>query len=239
MKANFGFKKVAVEKKQDLVQQVFSNVAVKYDVMNDLMSFGLHRLWKREFLNEIKASGDEVLLDVAGGTGDIAHLFLNQGGKSAVVADLNQNMLKEGKKKYAQDNIEWVHANAEDLPFSAESFDYYSISFGIRNVTHIEKVLKEAYRVLKVGGKFACLEFSHINHDALRQVYDWYSFNIIPKIGSKVAGDKEAYQYLVESIRKFPPAAHFEMLIKEAGFSFTEYRKMTFGVVAIHTGYKV
>lgn len=239
MKADFGFKEVEVAQKQPLVQQVFSSVAPKYDLMNDLMSFGLHRLWKKEMLKEINPAPHEKLLDVAGGTGDISHLFLQKGGLDATVADLNKNMLAQGRIKFPESNINWVHANAEGLPFEDNSFDYYSISFGIRNVTHIDKALKEAYRTLKIGGKFVCLEFSNVSNDTIRKLYDWYSFNLIPKIGSKIAGDKEAYQYLVESIRKFPPASKFEFMMKQAGLELVEYRKLTFGVVAIHTAYKV
>jgi len=236
-KADFGFKQVAEEQKQSLVQGVFSSVAHKYDLMNDLMSFGMHRWWKRELLKEITPCADQALLDVAGGTGDIAHMFLNAGGKSATVADLNNAMLASGKKRYPK-GIKWVHANAETLPFKAHQFDYYTISFGIRNVTYIDKALKEAYRVLKPGGKFVCLEFSNVNNAVVRKLYDWYSFNAIPKIGKMIADDEDAYRYLVESIRRFPKATRFEHMIKQAGFNFTEFRKLTFGVVAIHIGYK-
>ncbi len=236
-KADFGFKQVAEEQKQSLVQGVFSSVAHKYDLMNDLMSFGMHRLWKRELLKEITPCADQTLLDVAGGTGDVAHMFLKAGGKSATVADLNKAMLASGKKRYPK-GIKWVHANAETLPFKDHQFDYYTISFGIRNVTHIDKALKEAYRVLKPGGKFVCLEFSNVNNAVVRKLYDWYSFNAIPKIGKMIANDEDAYRYLVESIRRFPKATRFEHMIKQAGFNFTEFHKLTFGVVAIHIGYK-
>ena len=235
----FGFKKVKQEIKEKLVQKVFSNVSSKYDLMNDLMSFGLHHFWKNLLIDEVfphdKAS---ILLDVAGGTGDVAHKFLEAGGKHAVVADLNQQMLNEGKKKLQGKHIEFIHANAEKLPFDDNEFNFYTISFGIRNVSYIDKALKEAYRVLKPGGKFACLEFSNVNNKCIKSIYDWYSFNIIPSIGEKVAGDKASYQYLVESIRQFPKAENFKLMLEQAGFDFVEYRKLSFGVVAIHTGFK-
>lgn len=235
----FGFKKVKHGIKEKLVQKVFSNVSGKYDLMNDLMSFGLHHSWKNLLIDEVYPHDKEsVLLDVAGGTGDVACKFLQAGGKHVVVADLNQQMLNEGKKKLAGNSIEFVHANAENLPFEEDMFDFCTISFGIRNVSHIDKALKEAYRVLKPGGKFACLEFSNVNNKCLKQMYDWYSFNIIPLIGEKVAGDKASYQYLVESIRQFPKAENFKIMLEQAGFDFVEYRKLSFGVVAIHTGFK-
>lgn len=237
-KADFGFKKVAEGQKQSLVQDVFSSVAHKYDLMNDLMSLGMHRLWKRDLLKEISPCDNHELLDVAGGTGDIAQMFLDAGGKSVTVADLNKAMLANGTKRFPKNNIKWVHANAETLPFKAQQFDYYTISFGIRNVTHIDKALQEAHRVLKPGGKFVCLEFSNVNNAVIRRLYDWYSFNAIPKIGKMIAGDEDAYRYLVESIRRFPKATQFEHMIKQAGFDFTEFYKLTFGVVAIHIGYK-
>jgi demethylmenaquinone methyltransferase/2-methoxy-6-polyprenyl-1,4-benzoquinol methylase len=237
-KAKFGFKEVEAFQKESLVQGVFSSVAPKYDIMNDLMSFGLHKIWKRDLISEISPSGGDILLDVAGGTGDVAHRFLQAGGSSAVVVDLNEEMLKEGQAKLSDPRLSWVHANAEALPFEDNSFDYYTISFGIRNVTNIDKALAEAYRVLKPMGKFLCLEFSQVNTPVLSRLYDFYSFNIIPKIGKMVAGDEEAYRYLVESIKNFEPAPRFAKLIEHAGFESVGYTKLTFGVVAIHVGYK-
>ena len=235
----FGFKKVKDGIKEKLVQKVFSNVSSKYDLMNDLMSFGLHHPWKNLLIDEVFPHDKEsVLLDVAGGTGDVARKFMEAGGKRAVVADLNQEMLNVGKKKLIGQNIEFVRANAENLPFEDDQFDFYTISFGIRNVSHIDKALKEAFRVLKPGGKFACLEFSNVNNKAIKSIYDWYSFNIIPFIGERVAGDRASYQYLVESIRQFPKAENFKLMLEQAGFDFVEYRKLSFGVVAIHTGFK-
>lgn len=236
----FGFKKVKRNLKEKLVQNVFSNVSSNYDLMNDLMSFGLHHWWKDLLIEEVfPHDKGSILLDVAGGTGDVARKFLDKGGKCAIVADLNQQMLNEGKKKLSgRKNIDFVRANAEKLPFQNDQFDFYTISFGIRNVTNVDKALKEAYRVLKPGGKFACLEFSNVNNRYLKLFYDWYSFNIIPLIGDKIANDKEAYQYLVESIRQFPKAEQFKAIIEQAGFDFVEYKKLNFGIVAIHTAFK-
>ncbi len=237
-KAKFGFKDVDAAQKEPLVQGVFSSVASKYDLMNDLMSFGLHKAWKRTLINEISPCREDILLDVAGGTGDVAHRFLQAGGGSAVVADLNKEMLAAGKAKLSDSRLSWVHTNAEQLPFEDESFDYYTISFGIRNVTNIDKALSEAFRVLKPMGKFLCLEFSQVNTPVLSKIYDTYSFNVIPKIGKVIAGDEDAYRYLVESIKNFEPAPRFAKLIERAGFQNVNYMKLTFGVVAIHFGYK-
>ena len=244
-KTHFGFKTVENDQKQGMVQSVFDNVANKYDVMNDFMSFGLHRLWKDKLINEMVISDEDVLLDLAGGTGDIAKKYLRAGGKEAVVADLNKEMLKNGENKALDDNfqlrdkIKWVHANAQELPFEDNMFDFCTISFGIRNVTNIPMALKEIYRVLQPGGKFLCLEFSHVDNNIIKQFYDFYSFNIIPKLGKVVANDEDSYKYLVESIRKFPKAHVFSQMIEEAGFDMVEYQKLTFGVVALHVGYKV
>lgn len=236
---HFGFKTVEHQSKQILVQDVFSTVASKYDLMNDLMSFGLHRFWKDEVIQELNPDSELSLLDVAGGTGDIAYKFLKAGGGQATVFDLNKEMLENGKLKYPNSDIKWINGNAEKLPFQDESFDLYTISFGIRNVTNIDIALKEAHRVLKVGGKFVCLEFSNVSNSAIKKVYDFYSFKLIPKIGEKVTGSKESYDYLVESIRKFPTAEKFKTMIEDAGFEETHYRKFSFGAVAMHVGYKV
>ncbi|MBS0236270.1 MAG: bifunctional demethylmenaquinone methyltransferase/2-methoxy-6-polyprenyl-1,4-benzoquinol methylase UbiE [Proteobacteria bacterium] len=244
----FGYRKVNEAEKERLVQGVFSNVASNYDLMNDLMSFGLHHCWKAEFISELPPYNEVNLLDVAGGTGDISNMFLvaanNQGYRNvqATVCDLNAEMMERGKKKLAttlqSDLITWVRGNGERLPFDENSFDYYAISFGIRNFTNIPKALKEAYRVLRPGGKFACLEFSNVREGVIAKVYEQYSFNIVPAIGKIIAGDASAYQYLVESIRKFPKAPEFAVMVEDAGFSGVSYRKLTFGVVAIHIGYK-
>ncbi|MDF3047589.1 MAG: ubiE 2 [Candidatus Midichloriaceae bacterium] len=237
-KVSFGFKDVEESQKESLVQGVFSSVASQYDLMNNLMSFGLHKSWKDHLISEISPSIEDTLLDVAGGTGDVAHAFLEAGGGKASVADLNKEMLKAGQAKFPNSDLSWIHANAEALPFPDNSFDYYTISFGIRNVTNIEKALAEAYRVLKPMGKFLCLEFSQVNTPVISQIYELYSFNIIPKIGKFVANDEDAYRYLVESIKKFEPAPRFAKLIEKAGFQNVHYTKLTFGIVAIHVGYK-
>lgn len=238
-KTHFGFQSVDLDQKEKLVQGVFTDVAAKYDLMNDLMSFGLHHLWKDALIKELSPCDYEVLLDVAGGTGDIAALYLEHGGASATVCDLNNEMLKEGKKKRGDLPIQWVHGNAESLPFDNDQFDHYTISFGIRNVTNIDKALKEAHRVLKFGGKIAILELSNVSIPVLRQLYDYYSFKVIPWVGEKVTGSRSSYQYLIESVRKFPKAETFKMMMLDAGFKDVSYRKLTFGVVAIHIGYKV
>ena len=243
-KANFGFELVEENLKEPKVQQVFSDVASRYDIMNDLMSFGLHRVWKSRLISEIRPQNGNILLDLAGGTGDIAERFIASGGSKAIVCDLNKEMLKYGQDKRIDHNkrhfpIEIVHANAESLPFEEDQFDYCTISFGIRNVTNISKVLEEAYRVLKPGGKFLCLEFSQIDSKILSKVYNFYSFNVIPGVGKLVTGHSEHYKYLVESIELFPKAHVFADMMEDAGFESVKFEKLTFGVVAIHSGYKI
>jgi demethylmenaquinone methyltransferase/2-methoxy-6-polyprenyl-1,4-benzoquinol methylase len=237
-KTHFGFQEVELNKKEGLVQGVFSKVAQKYDLMNDIMSFGMHHSWKDELITELMPFAGSTLLDVAGGTGDIAQRFLKSGGGEVIVCDLNKEMLEEGKKKYPGPTIKWVHGNAQSLPFADDSFDYYTISFGIRNVSEIDKALQEAYRVLKPGGKFVCLELSNVANPLLRRFYDFYSFKIIPFIGGKITGDSGSYQYLVESVRRFPKALQFAKMIEDAGFDLVSFRKMAFGVVALHSGFK-
>jgi demethylmenaquinone methyltransferase/2-methoxy-6-polyprenyl-1,4-benzoquinol methylase len=238
-KTHFGFKEVEVSEKEPLVQEIFTNVASKYDIMNDFMSLGIHKLWKNEMMKEIAPADHEVLLDLAGGTGDIAARYIAKGGKKVIVSDLNEEMLKEGKKKLNNPKISWVQANAEQLPFEDDSFDYCTISFGIRNVTNIQKALHEVYRILKPGGKFVCLEFSNVEAPIVKQIYDFYSFKIIPNIGKIITGNKDAYTYLVESIKQFPKATVFLEMLKKAGFDMAEFRKLSFGIVAIHRGFKV
>jgi len=239
-KTFFGFKEVDETAKQSLVGQVFSSVASKYDVMNDFMSFGLHRLWKRDMIAKIAPHAGMKYLDVAGGSGDIG-FKVAAAGADVTLTDINADMLAEAKRKALDSGkigIKFQVEDAEKLSFADSSFDAVGISFGIRNVTHIDVALKEFYRVLKTGGKFVCLEFSNVDNEYLRKAYDAYSFNVIPKIGGMVAGDEASYQYLVESIRKFPPADEFENMIKSAGFSGTGFNKLTFGTVAIHWGVK-
>ena len=243
-KVNFGFELVEENLKQPKVQQVFSDVAHRYDIMNDLMSFGLHRIWKNRLISEIRPQSGNTLLDLAGGTGDIAERFIINGGSEAIVCDLNPEMLKYGQEKRIDHNqhhlpIKIVHANAEALPFEDDNFDYCTISFGIRNVTNIPEVLKEAYRVLKPGGKFLCLEFCQVDSKMLSRIYNLYSFNVIPKLGKIITGHSEHYKYLVESIKIFPEAHVFAHMMEEARFESVKFTKLTFGVVAIHSGYKI
>lgn len=243
-KTFFGFKEIDKNKKEAMVKGVFSSVAPKYDIMNDLMSFGIHRLWKDRMIKELNPKKDGRLLDVAGGTGDIAFRFLKSADKGSVtVCDINNEMLLQGQKNAIDrnilKNIEWVCGNAEKLPFKDDSYDYYTIAFGIRNVTNIDKALKEAFRILKPGGKFVCLEFSNVNNAVFSKIYNFFSFNVIPQIGKIVMDDKDSYQYLVESIKKFPKQENFKKMIEEAGFDKVKYTNMTDGVVAIHTGWKI
>jgi demethylmenaquinone methyltransferase/2-methoxy-6-polyprenyl-1,4-benzoquinol methylase len=244
----FGFRTVREEERQGLVNDVFSKVAERYDLMNDLMSGGLHRLWKSDFvamLNPPKGEAAFRLLDVAGGTGDIAMRTLGAGGPntSAVICDISPEMLDVGRRRVADaglsDRITLIEGNAETLPFDDKSFDAYTISFGIRNVTHIDVALKEAFRVLKTGGRFLCLEFSEVQVPILDRLYDFHSFEIIPRLGKLTAGDAQPYQYLVESIRKFPKQDAFAQMIRDAGFQNVSYRNLTGGVAAIHSGWKI
>ena len=242
---NFGFKKVSKEEKPKLVNKVFDNVAFRYDLMNDLMSAGLHRLWKDSFIDWLAPRKNTHLLDVAGGTGDIAFRFSKKTKNQAKVTilDRNENMLNEGKRRLnvgqiAQD-LEWVCGDAMNLPFKNEVFDYYTISFGIRNVLDLKKCLSEALRVLKPGGRIMILEFSKVENETLNKIYDAFSFNVVPRLGKLIANDAESYQYLIESIRKFPSQEKLASLVSEAGFSLVKYRNLTQGVVAMHSGWKV
>jgi len=247
--ADFGFKTVEKDKKVHLVHEVFSSVSRKYDLMNDLMSMGLHRLWKRRMVEMMRPFEGVRMLDVAGGTGDISFRFLQRAERKAVqdvhitVCDINENMLQEGQVRAVDKNIlsriEWQVGNAEKLPFEDGIFDYCTIAFGIRNVTDIPQALREMYRVLKPGGKLVCLEFSSIDSSLLAKVYDEYSFRAIPEIGKIVTGDRDSYQYLVESIRKFPDKESFAKMIEQAGFARVKFQPLTHGVVAIHSGWRV
>ncbi|PCI33165.1 MAG: bifunctional demethylmenaquinone methyltransferase/2-methoxy-6-polyprenyl-1,4-benzoquinol methylase UbiE [Alphaproteobacteria bacterium] len=249
---HFGFKTVDKQSKQALVRNVFDSVAEKYDIMNDVMSGGLHRLWKNDMIRVMRPEPGMTLLDVAGGTGDIAFRFLDAAKKreradspaaEVTVCDINASMLEVGRDRAIDRgilrNIDWVCGNAEGLSFPDNSFDVYTIAFGIRNVTNIDKALAEAYRVLKPGGRFLCLEFSKVNTPLLRKIYDSYSFHILPRFGEMITGDRKSYQYLVESIRQFPTQDKFKSMISEAGFSRVTYRNMTGGVVALHSGWKI
>jgi demethylmenaquinone methyltransferase/2-methoxy-6-polyprenyl-1,4-benzoquinol methylase len=240
----FGDRQVEPEEKTKLVHGVFDSVAARYDLMNDLMSGGVHRRWKRRFIRRIRPRNGLKYLDVAGGTGDIAFKIKKAAPNAEItLCDLTEEMLLVGRdravdKGYLND-FEWVTGNAEKLPFEDESFDVYTISFGLRNVTRIDSALKEAHRVLKPGGKFYCLEFSHVEDELIKKFYDLYSYNVIPKIGKIVASDEDSYQYLVESIRKFPDQEALCERIKKSGFHHAEYINMTFGVVAIHSAWKI
>ena len=242
---NFGFKKVSKEEKPKLVNKVFDSVAFRYDLMNDLMSAGLHRLWKDNFIDWLAPRKNTHLLDVAGGTGDIAFRFINRTKNQAAVTviDRNENMLKEGKRRsYAgklETDIEWVCGDAMKLPFKNEVFDYYTISFGIRNVLDLKKCLSEAFRVLKPGGRIMILEFSKVENQTLSKIYDAFSFNVVPRLGKLIANDAESYQYLIESIRKFPSQEKLTNLVTEVGFRQVKYRNLTQGVVAMHSGWKI
>lgn len=246
--ASFGYRTVAEGDRQGLVNEVFAKVAARYDQMNDLMSAGLHRLWKDDFialLNPPKSDRPFKVLDVAGGTGDIAFRIAEAGGAGSqvTVADISQNMVREGARRAAFEKAgskcRFTVGNAETLAFEDNSFDAYTISFGIRNVTHIDRALAEAYRVLKPGGRFLCLEFSHVDVPGMEQVYEAYSMTVIPAVGKIVTGDGDPYRYLVESIRKFPPPQAFENMIAQAGFVRASHRMLTGGIVAIHSGWKV
>jgi len=241
---HFGFQDVPEAEKAGLVHGVFSRVASKYDIMNDVMSVGIHRLWKDAMMDWLAPRPGQRLLDVAGGTGDVAFRFLRRApGASAVVCDMTEPMLVEGRKRAEaerlHDHLDWVVGDAMALPFPDNSFDVYTISFGIRNVTHIDKALSEAYRVLKPGGRLMVLEFSQIPNDLLQKAYDLYSYNVIPVMGQIIAGDRPSYQYLVESIRKFPDQETFAAMIRAAGFGMVKYRNLSLGIAALHSGWKL
>jgi demethylmenaquinone methyltransferase/2-methoxy-6-polyprenyl-1,4-benzoquinol methylase len=245
---HFGFRQVPLQDKQALVDDVFHKVARRYDLMNDLMSGGLHRAWKSDLITAINPpKGDRrfALLDVAGGTGDIAMRTVEAGGAGthATVADINHDMLEVGRERAAarglQHRVDFTEGNAEALPFADMRFDAVSIAFGIRNVPRIDAALAEAHRVLKPGGHFLCLEFSAADVPGLDKIYDLYSFNVIPALGRMVAGDADPYRYLVESIRKFPKPAAFAAMIRKVGFGRVSHRVMTGGIVALHSGWRL
>jgi len=241
---HFGFRNVPEGEKAGMVHGVFTRVANKYDIMNDLMSAGVHRLWKDAMMDWLAPRPGQRLLDVAGGTGDIAFRFLKRApGATATVLDMTESMLIEGQKRAEAENmadrLTWVVGDAMALPFADATFDVYTISFGIRNVTRIPDALAEAYRVLKPGGRLMVLEFSQLPNPSLQWAYDKYSFNVIPLMGQIVASDRDSYQYLVESIRKFPDQDSFAAMIRRAGFEQVKYRNLTMGVAALHSGWKI
>ena len=245
--ASFGFRDVPEAEKEDLVREVFSSVARNYDLMNDLMSGGVHRLWKDAMVEWLNPRGGWRVLDVAGGTGDIAFRIAEfargRGGEAKIaVCDINPDMLEAGKARAAErgeTGIEWICGNAEDLPVPDRSMDAYTIAFGIRNVTHIERALAEARRVLKPGGRFVCLEFSRVTAPVLDALYERYSFDVLPKLGQWVAKDAESYRYLAESIRRFPPQKKFAKMIADAGLSNVKLRNLTGGIAAMHSAWRI
>ncbi|MEC4592906.1 class I SAM-dependent methyltransferase [Nitrospirillum amazonense] len=256
---SFGFRAINPAEKAPLVQGVFSSVASRYDIMNDLMSVGIHRLWKADFVSLVNPRAGETILDVAGGTGDIAFRMAAKAPAARImVCDLTEAMVRVGRDRgidkgsmpgwdqvaetrggLPTGGLQWTVGNAESLPLPNRSVDAYTIAFGLRNVTHIDKALAEAYRVLKPGGRFYCLEFSQVNLPILRELYDRYSFEVLPRIGQVVAGDRDSYQYLVESIRRFPEREALCRRLEAVGFSQAKARPLTGGVAAIHSAWRV
>ena len=237
---DFGNKKVKKTEKQTLVNNVFNSVADKYDLMNDLTSLGIHRLWKDSLINWLAPQPYQKLADIAGGTGDISMKFLLAGGYSAHIIDINKEMITKGKlKNNNNNNLSWTIASAENLPMADNSYERASMGFGLRNITNRVLELKEVYRILKPGGRFICLEFSHVENSLLKKIYDIWSFQFMPRIGQKITGDKEAYNYLVESIRQFPSQPELTQMFSEAGFSRVKYRNLSNGIVTLHSGWKL
>jgi demethylmenaquinone methyltransferase / 2-methoxy-6-polyprenyl-1,4-benzoquinol methylase len=245
---HFGFRDVPLEDKQTLVNEVFHSVAQRYDLMNDLMSGGLHRVWKNIMVNTLnppKSDHPYALLDVAGGTGDVAFRAAEASGTGfrATVCDINADMLSVGRdraaKRHLDDRVSFIEGNAEELAFPDRSFDGYTIAFGIRNVPRIDLALKQAYRVLKPGGRLLCLEFSSVDMPGLDRLYELFSFRVIPQLGRAVTGDAESYRYLVESIRKFPKPAAFADMIRAAGFARVNWQTLSGGIVALHSGWRL
>ena len=241
---HFGFETVPESEKAGRVQGVFGSVASKYDIMNDVMSVGIHRIWKDAMMDWLAPRAGQKLLDVAGGTGDISFRFLKRAGHAhATVLDLTEPMLIEGRKRaeadQKADQLDWIVGDAMNLPFEDNTFDVYTISFGIRNVTRPQEALNEAYRVLKPGGRLMVLEFSQIPNESMQWAYDRYSFNIIPVMGQIIANDRDSYQYLVESIRNFPDQDTFLDMVRTAGFENAKYRNLTMGIACLHSGWKI
>ena len=237
---DFGYRSVKKNEKQRLVNNVFNSVAGKYDLVNDITSLGIHRSWKNDLINWLAPQKTQNLADIAGGTGDIAYKFLTAGGNSACIFDINKEMIQVGRRKYKNfKNMNWTIASAEKIPVLDNSFERATMSFGLRNITDRNKSLQEIFRILKPGGRFICLEFSHMENDLFMKFYDLWSLKIMPLIGQKITGDKEAYTYLVESIRKFPTQPEISQMLSRVGFSRVKYRNLSNGIVALHSGWKL
>jgi len=240
---DFGYARVPPAEKARLVRAIFEKVAPRYDLMNDLMSGGVHRLWKRELIHRLNPRSGQLLLDVAGGTGDIAERFLATPGTAAIVCDINPAMIVVGRDRALDrgrvQGIAWVCGDAEALPIASHSVDAVTIAFGLRNVTHIDRALAEMRRVLKPGGRFLCLEFSHVSLPILARLYDLYSFSALPALGAIVAGDRGAYLYLAESIRRFPDQQALAGLMEAAGFDRVAFRNLSGGIAALHSGWRL
>lgn len=241
---HFGSQTVPEDDKAGMVRSLFSDVANKYDIMNDVMSVGIHRIWKEAMMDWLAPRAGQKLLDVAGGTGDVSFKFLKRAGAGhATVCDLTEGMLVEGRKRAEAaamaDSLDWVVGDAMALPFEDNTFDVYTISFGIRNVTRPQEALNEAYRVLRPGGRLMVLEFSQLPNPMMQKAYDLYSFNVIPRMGQVIANDRDSYQYLVESIRNFPDQETFLGMVRAAGFEEAKYRNLTMGIAALHSGWKL
>jgi len=241
---HFGFQTVPESEKVSKVQNVFTSVASKYDIMNDVMSMGVHRIWKEAMMDWLAPKPGQKLLDVAGGTGDISFKFIKRSGAAhSTVLDITENMLLEGRKRAEAnqlvDSLNWIVGDAMSLPFADNSFDVYTISFGIRNVTQPQIALDEAFRVLRPGGRLMVLEFSQIPVPLAQKAYDLYSFNVIPVMGKLITNDRDSYQYLVESIRKFPDQETFLSMVQQSGFENASYRNLSFGIAVLHSGWKI
>ena len=241
---HFGFETVPEAQKAGKVQNIFNSVASKYDIMNDVMSAGIHRIWKEAMMDWLAPRPGQKLIDVAGGTGDVSFKFLKRSGSGhATVLDITENMLIEGRKRAEADqmldSLDWVVGDAMSLPFADNSFDVYTISFGIRNVTQPQIALDEAFRVLRPGGRLMVLEFSQIPVPLAQKAYDLYSFNVIPVMGQLITNDRDSYQYLVESIRKFPDQETFLSMVQQSGFENASYRNLSFGIAVLHSGWKI
>ena len=240
---DFGFRTVALSQKQNLVNEVFDSVASSYDIMNDLMSFGVHRIWKEALLDWMAPRPNQILADLAGGTGDVSIKFLQRGGQFAHVVDINEQMLTVGQKRKVMNNfadkLNWIVGDAQAIPLSDNSVDRVTIAFGLRNVPDRVKALNQIVRILKPGGRFCCLEFSHVKNPLLSRIYDGWSFNVLPKLGHLVAGNAQSYQYLVESIRKFPSQTELCTMMADAGMVQIKVRSLSGGIAAIHSGWKL